>query len=89
MPLNRLGLAAGVADDGRRCPAGTVNAAIAGSGHTLYELHFANWAQFFGTVHAIHGIRFNEGSGANVMSTVDVGVQLVKQIRLVGNAPCP
>ena len=82
-------LQVGVADDGRRCPAGAVETAGAGGGLTLHKFYFADGSQLFGAFGAVHRPCLNEHGGTHVVAAVDVRGQLVEQIPLVGDPLAP
>ena len=73
-------------DDGCGCPSGSVDTAGAGSSQPLDEFDLTHRAQFFWAVGAVHGMGLHEDGGAHIVPAVDVGVQFMNQVPLVGGA---
>ena len=82
-PVSQLQI--GVADDGGRRAARTIEPAGAGGGQPLDELHFANGAQLNGAIGPVHRPGLDKHRGAHGVAAIDVGHQLVQQIALIGN----
>ena len=78
-----------MANDGRCRPAGAVNPTVTGSGQTLDEFYFANRAQLFRAAGTVHGPGLDERGGPYVMSAVDIGIQFMEKVPLIGNALWP
>src|SRR5215468_707023 len=76
-------LQVGMADAGSGRAAGAVDPTGARRRQPLDEFHLADGTHFDRPVRAVHRARLEEHCRPDVVSTVDVGMQLVKKIALV------
>src|SRR5438445_6391742 len=78
-----------MADGGRGPSAWAVDPTGTRRRQTLDEFHLPDGTHFHRTVRAVHRARLEEHGRPDVVSTGDVGMQLVKEIPLVGQTLQP
>ena len=82
-------LQVGMADDGGGRSAGAVDPTGTRRRQPLDEFHLADGTHFDRPVRAVHRARLEEHRRTDVVPAVDVGMQLVQEIPLVGQTLQP
>src|SRR5215813_5529259 len=78
-----------MADDGGGRSAGAIDPTGTRRRQTLDEFHLPDGTHFYRTVRAVHRSRLEEHRRPDVVPAVDVGIQLVEEIPLVGHTLKP